>query len=215
MTKKLVISPHVDDEVLGCGGILNNDSFVYYCGIDESKVAADEGHRIPIAEREQELRDVSKFLGFQYEVNYESKVNHFTVTEFIGKLESVINRFRPEYVFVPHPGYNQDHKTIFDACQIALRPHDNNFFVRKVLVYEGVHDQWSYRNFRPNCFVAIDVKRKNQAYMLHKSQVRPFRSPEMIEAIARARGIAGNCGHAEAFQILRWVENSMRLSEGL
>ena len=33
---KIVLSPHIDDEVLGCGGILDENTFVIYCGSDES-----------------------------------------------------------------------------------------------------------------------------------------------------------------------------------
>ncbi len=44
---KLIISPHADDEVLGCGGILDHHCFVYYCGLDESLVKPDPEHRIP------------------------------------------------------------------------------------------------------------------------------------------------------------------------
>ena len=32
--KKLVLSPHIDDDVLGCGGILDEDTFVVYCGVE-------------------------------------------------------------------------------------------------------------------------------------------------------------------------------------
>ena len=31
----LIIAPHPDDEVLGCASVLE-DSYVYYCGIDET-----------------------------------------------------------------------------------------------------------------------------------------------------------------------------------
>ena len=30
MAKKLIIAPHVDDDVLGCGGIIDKDTFVLY-----------------------------------------------------------------------------------------------------------------------------------------------------------------------------------------
>ena len=39
--KKLVISPHIDDEILGCGGILDENTFVLYCGFDESHIKSD------------------------------------------------------------------------------------------------------------------------------------------------------------------------------
>ena len=33
--KKIVISPHIDDEILGCGGILDKDTLVLECGVDD------------------------------------------------------------------------------------------------------------------------------------------------------------------------------------
>ena len=31
---KIIVAPHIDDEVLGCGGILDENTFVFYCGVD-------------------------------------------------------------------------------------------------------------------------------------------------------------------------------------
>ncbi len=205
--KRLIISPHVDDEVLGCGGLLDKDSFVYYCGIDESKLAPDPEHRISITERAKELTATANFLGFTYEINMASKVNFFIEQEMKDELEKIINRTQPDMIFLPHAGYNQDHRTIFHAAQVALRPHDKNFFVKKVLVYEAVHDMWwSDRVFYPTYFVSINIDRKLNAYRLQKSQVRGMRSPEMIENLAKMRGVMSHCSHAEAFEVLRWVE---------
>ena len=39
--KKLIISPHIDDEILGCGGILDKNTFVVYCGFDETHIKGD------------------------------------------------------------------------------------------------------------------------------------------------------------------------------
>lgn len=205
--RKLIISPHVDDEVIACGGILDKDSFVYYCGIDESGLPPDPGHRISTDERMKELAATAGFLGFGYEVNKKTKVNFFTEQELIGELERMINEKKPDIIFLPHAGYNQDHRTVFRAAQVALRPHDKNFFVKKVLTYEAIHDFiWSDKKFYPNYFVPIDIERKLAAYRLQKSQVRGMRSPEMIEALAKLRGAQSNCSHAEAFGVLRWVE---------
>lgn len=209
MVKKLIISPHVDDEVLACGGMLDEDSFVYYCGIDESKVAPDPVHRIPMDEREVELRKVSEFLGFKYEVNKETKVNYYRDYEdkLKDEFERLINELKPEMIFIPLPSYNQDHKAVYRALQVALRPHDKNFFVKKVLLYEQPHSiMWEPEDYRPNYFVPIDIERKIHAYKLQESQVRAFRSPEIVRAIAKLRGGQSNCDHAEGFFVQRWVE---------
>lgn len=210
--KSLIISPHVDDEVLGCGGILDGDCFVYYCGIDESQwneknKIVDPARRISVEARFKELEAVAEFLGFQFECNYNTRVNIFTEGELLPAFEQIINRLEPEQVFLPHPGYNQDHRCVFDAAFIALRPHDKNFFVKKVLVYEAAHDVvWNPKEMRLNYFVPIDVERKIRAYLLHESQVRSFRSPDMLRRIAKLRGDMCNEEYAEAFQILRWVD---------
>lgn len=204
--KKLIVAPHVDDEVLGCGGILDQHSFVYYCGIDERNVAPDPGHRIPLDERLKEVEATTRFLGCAYEVHRKSLVNFYVEQEMISEIERVINTVRPDMIFLPHPGYNQDHRTVFNAAQVALRPHDKNFFVKSVLVYEGIHDAlWSHSPFRPTYFVPIDIERKLRAYGLQPSQVRGMRSPEMLRALARLRGAACNAEYAEAFEVLRLV----------
>jgi len=202
---KLIISPHPDDEVLGCASILDKKTFVYYCGIDEKFVPPDPTHRIGMDKRLIEIEKVSKFFKFKYKVNYESYVNNYHIQHFIVKIEEIINKQKPDIIFIPHPGYNQDHKVIFSASYIALRPHDKNFFVRKVLVYEAIHDMWSYERFEANCYKWLDINKKIQGYKLHESQVRSFRSPEQMKALARIRGWESGLDYAEAFQILRWV----------
>ena len=210
--KKLIIAPHADDDVLGCGGILNSDSFVYYCGIDEFLVEKEivEGNpenRIPLERRKQEIQDVANFLGFQYEINLDNKVNHYKETDSIKQLEELINRIKPERIFIPFSSYNQDHRAVYNAARIALRPHDKNFFVKKVLVYEQPHSIiWEDKEFNVNYFVQIDIERKIHAYKIHASQVRSMRSPEVLMAIAKIRGTQANCEYAEAFRIERWVE---------
>jgi LmbE family N-acetylglucosaminyl deacetylase len=138
-------------------------------------------------------------------------VNYFVEQEFIGRVEDLINTIKPEAVYLPHPGYNQDHRTVFDAAIVALRPHDRNHFVNKVLVYEAVHDViWNPRPMTLNYFVPIDIDRKMAAYALHETQVRGMRTPQHLREIAAVRGAASNCAYAEAFQILRWCDHAAR-----
>ena len=39
-----------------------------------------------------------------------------------------------------------------------------------------------------------------------KTQVRSFRSPDNLRSMSNLRGTQGNCGDAEAYQIIRWVD---------
>jgi LmbE family N-acetylglucosaminyl deacetylase len=206
MASKLIIAPHIDDEVLGCGGILDSDSHVYVCGVDESGFRPDKDPT-PNAERLEEMNQAAAFLGYSWEYNPQSRVNRYTEQELIDLLEDVVNRVKPDRIYLPHPGFNQDHRTVFHASMVALRPHDRNFFVNKVLVYEAIHDLlWDPAELKVNHFVEIDIERKLQAYLFHQSQVRRMRSPEVLRHMAAVRGAAINRPYAEAFQILRWAE---------
>ena len=130
----------------------------------------------------------------------------------LAEIEDQINEIKPEKIFIPYPSYNQDHVTVYDASLVALRHHDVNHFVKKVVAYEEVHSfLWDYTHdinstFKGNYFVPIDIEDKITSYKFLKSQVRGHRSPEMLRLIARMRGVQGNFENAEAFQILRWVD---------
>ena len=201
---KLVISPHIDDEVLGCGGILDDNTFVLECGVDKFHVVSRK-------KRIEELEKAKGVLGFDFEV-LTNLVNNYEVTVLIDQLSDTINRIKPEKVFIPYPSYNQDHQAVYKAALIALRPHDINFFVKKVLVYEQPHVfLWDYSydkdsNFKPNYFASIDIEKKIHAYKCIKSQVRSFRSPEFVKDLASVRGKQAQCDFAEAYEVLRWVE---------
>jgi LmbE family N-acetylglucosaminyl deacetylase len=203
---KLIIAPHVDDDILGCGGIMDEDTFVLYCGLNESDIP----DRPSLQTRLKEADNVAEYLGHKYHL-LENRVNQYSIPDLIGPIEDFINEIKPNEVYIPYPSYNQDHRIVYEASIIALRPHDKNFFVNKVLVYEQPHvflwDQTHQINgaFKPNCYRAINIKRKIKAYKSMKTQVRDFRSPDILERMASLRGSQSRCKYSEAFQIIRWV----------
>lgn len=201
--KKLVIAPHIDDEVLGCGGILDKNTFVLHCGIEDRSNVSSET-------RIKEIESVRKIAGFEMKLLRGNIVNNYKQTDLISDFENVIKKVKPDKVFIPFPSFNQDHRAVYEAALVALRQHDINFFAKKVSIYEQPHVFfWSHNTdivFNPNFFVKIDIEKKLKLYSLLKSQVRSFRSPEHIKALAVLRGGQCNCKFAEAYQTLRWIE---------
>ncbi len=201
--KKIIISPHIDDEILGCFSVIK-DALVVECGVDEFHIVSRE-------ERIKEITRASEKYSFDF-ILLENHVNHYEIMNLIDPLSEVINKYKPEMVFIPYPSYNQDHKIVYEACNVALRPHDINHFVKKVLVYEECQVfLWDYTHningsFHPNYFVPLNIEEKLDAYQTLKSQVRSFRSPELLKNIAFCRGSQSNMEYAEGFQILRWID---------
>lgn len=203
---KLVIAPHADDEVLGCSSVLDEYTFVYFCGIDERFSYGSPDKRIPQDERISEVDAVAKIFGYEYAYGpfHVNKYQFFDVKE---SLESIVNTIKPEKVFIPCRGFNQDHNTVYEASMVALRPHDTNHFVKKVLAYESVHDvQWPPYGEDYTYFVPLDLDKKIMGYQAHKSQVRDYRGVKLIVSLASIRGASARLECAEAFQVLRWVE---------
>ena len=202
--KRLIIAPHVDDDVLGCGGILDKSCHVLYCGLDETGLE----DRPTMGDRLKEINDVQSITGHSFDV-LNNLVNRYDEFKLIGQLENAINTIKPKEVYVCHPSYNQDHKSVYNASMIALRPHDTNYFVPKVFLYEQPQVYfWNTtdRDFQANYFVGINIDKKIKVYETMKSQVRSFRSSEHIRANSKIRGGQSNHEYAEAFEIVRWVD---------
>lgn len=231
MPKKLVIAPHVDDDVLGCGGILDSETVTLYLGVDYF-------HEVDYLTRHSEANAVLARTGGRFywpgapggmdgssclppvvqqraRCNYYDtlrRVNHFgdDLPGLIADVEGVITREHPDEVYLPWPSYNQDHRAVYDAALVALRPHDRNHFVPRVLVYEGSQiNYWDWHDpgvqFHPNYFVPINLAEKLARYACMPSQERAMRSQDHLGALAMIRGGEIGVPFAEAFQILRWV----------
>lgn len=199
---RLVLSPHVDDDVIGCGGILDADTTVVYIGIDQF-------HVVSRAERIEEAKAVAARTGHR-PIFLFGKVNDYAADfrALVQEIENDIDFFCPDEVLIPWPSYNQDHQAVYDAAMVALRPHDGNRFVKRVLLYEEPDCWWPgiRAQFVPTLFREIDIEEKLARYALMPSQVRGHRSLEHLRALAVVRGAAIMRPAAEAFHILRWVE---------
>jgi LmbE family N-acetylglucosaminyl deacetylase len=203
--KKLIISPHADDEVYGAASMLDNNSIVYVVGIDESRVTVG---RPPKCVRMEEAFRASKVSGARY-IFGNFLVNYYkdSYCEILDEIEKLINKHHPNIVLVPPMDTNQDHMIVRQVCMTALRPHDKNHFVPVVLEYESPGGTiWTTYSNMVNYFVDLDLDKKMDLYGCYKSQIRSYRSLSLLSDLAVMRGRQSNKTYAEGFKVIRYAE---------
>lgn len=220
--KILVISPHPDDEAIGCGGLIARavaegaSVHVLFGAVGKSRQlvtgSTDENVRL------KEVDAVSKYAGYSFEFMYVGdefmRLDSLPQKSLIEKIEDCVNKNKPDVVLVPYRNsYDQDHRAIHTAAITALRPTPRavRHFVPIVLEFDEPYE-WSVGDaFVPNFYLDITdyFDKKIETYKLHATQVRaePFaRSVENLRRRAMVHGIAVGGGLAEAYRVLRYFE---------
>ena len=215
--KVLVIAPHPDDEVLGCGGtivkhVLGGDE-VYLC--IATKAYPPDWAEDEIRERREEVLKVNEILGIKktYFLDLPTvKLDTVPQKELNDLITQTVNEVQPEVVYIPHKGdVNKDHGLVFDAAMVAIRPRPGSL-IRKVLSYETLSEtEWAApfieNVFIPNVYVDISetLEVKLKAMSEYRSELKEFphpRSPEAISALAKRRGATIGVKADESFMLV-------------
>jgi LmbE family N-acetylglucosaminyl deacetylase len=216
----LVIAPHADDELLGCGGMLLR--------------AREEGHTIAwllvtsiqdgfswgenkIQERVSEISQVREGLGILPKHFYNlmfvpAELDSVSQKSIYEKISDAITNFEPDDIFIPHFGdIHSDHKLVF-ALSASCSKWFRYPFIKRVFSYETVSEtDFSLRPseaFIANYYINISgyLDKKIELMKIYKSEFRahPFpRSEEVLQSLARLRGAQAGYAEAEAFSLLR------------
>lgn len=217
----LVIAPHPDDEVLGCGGIIakrvSEGHDVYVCVVTKGcKPLFPESQ---VEQVRNECRQADAYLGVKETIFLDfpavmlESVPRYELNEGIA---GVIRRIKPDEVYLPHRGDMQlDHKMTVDAAMVALRPKYEHV-VKRIYAYETLSETgWDIPNssneFIPTVYEDISktINRKMEAMRLFQSQLSSFpaaRSLETVEVLAKYRGTTVNVTAAEAFMLIREIK---------
>jgi LmbE family N-acetylglucosaminyl deacetylase len=221
--KVLVISPHPDDEVLGAGGTIarlaseGNDLTVAIVTKGWEPLFADS----QVEQVRLEARAANEVLGvksLRFMDLPVAKLNEMRKHQLNKEFEQLISEEEPELVFVPFHGDRQeDHRQVFNACMIALRPLVSRKYIKRILCYETVSEtHWSAAYiepyFEPQLWVDISnyLSTKLEAVRRYKSQLRQepdARSLDAISSLAKWRGSMVGMSAAECFVVVRecWV----------
>jgi LmbE family N-acetylglucosaminyl deacetylase len=218
----LVIAPHPDDEVLGCGGIINklsyggNNVYVLIATRGVAKLYSDSR----IENGRLEARTAHSMLGVLETLFLDfpaPELDTVPLADISSEFAKIIQKHQIEILFLPHRGdIHHDHKIIFNAGIVAARPV-GNYTVKEIYCYETLSEtEWAAPfgddAFVPTYFVNIEnsIEAKKEAMKCYKSQLREFpgsRSLEAIEALAKFRGATVGFRYAEAFMVIRQIKD--------
>jgi len=224
--KILVIAPHADDEILGCGATIRKkvceDAEIYVLVMTNAFFGAPElfPEKLITMVRAEAL-EAHALLGVKDTIflDFPAPVlDQYPSYKLSLAIAEVLKSKLIDTVYIPHHGdIHKDHQMIYDAALVACRPTGTNL-VRRIYAYETLSEtEWgrpaAAYAFIPTMYEAIDeddFEKKLLAMSCFKSQLREFpasRSLEAINALAKFRGATINQKRAEAFMLIREIKD--------
>jgi LmbE family N-acetylglucosaminyl deacetylase len=203
--RRLVIAPHMDDESMGCGGLMAK--YADECSV---VVATDSGGvRDAEHSRAMEILGVtdSRSLGFADG----QTAQH--MSELVRAIDEAMADIRPDEVYLPFPSLHQDHIAVYEAgmrsCRVSMSV--DHWFPPSVFVYDiAVYDVNLYpSDLRWNVFESLtpeQIDRKTAACQAYQSEI-----PTEVHPINSVRQIAAAVGHvrllefAEQYAMVRQI----------
>ncbi|MBE9112022.1 PIG-L family deacetylase [Nodosilinea sp. LEGE 07298] len=216
----LVVAPHPDDEVLGCGGTMARHAD-----------AGDEVHVLIMTKGDpdlypdddpallgQDIRAAHRALGVASTTHLDfpaPRLDSLPGYQLAQAIGGAIAQVQPTILYLPHRGdLHADHQRVYLAGLVAARPI-NHCPVRQVLCYETLSEtEWASPEgdqvFRPTVFADISayLGAKLKAMACYRDEVKTFphpRSLPALEALAQLRGATVGVTAAEAFALVRQI----------
>ena len=222
MKNIIVIAPHPDDEVLGCGGAIKKyaEEGDHLHVLIMTRGTPDMYSDERIENVRKEARNAHHILGIKETIFLDfpaPELDTVPVADISRAITEIITKLNIHVVFLPHRGdIHHDHRIVFNAGLVASRP-TGKYSVKEIYSYETLSEtEWAAPfaddAFIPTKFVNItgQMDFKLQAMKCFKSQLRTFpgsRSLEAIEALAKFRGATVGLERAEAFMTIRNIED--------
>lgn len=217
--KILIISPHPDDEAIGCGGLImlakkeQASVFVQYVSVGTSRQFVTG--QTTAQERMPEIKKAAEYGNFEYNISFQGnefmKLDSLPQKEIIEKIEDISQQYKPDIVCIPfRQSFDQDHRAVNSAAITAFRPLPSKLRHQPKLImeYEEPYSWTTEQPFKPNFYFDISSVFDGKITLLkcHTTQLRedPFpRSPQNLERLAGMRGCEISTQFAESYNLIK------------
>ncbi len=223
MKKILILSPHADDEILGCGGLITKYSKKNY---QISVLILTNAHKgAPEIYSEKKIHQIrneaikaNNFIGTKklfFENLPALNLSNYPIYKITNVLNKYLDDIKPEILLIPSSNdIHDDHKIIFKAAKVAARTNKKSK-LKKILSYEVLSEtEWNENEqaFSPNYYVSLskaDINNKVKAFLKYKTQIKKYphpRSKEGIINLSKVRGSSVFLNYAEAFKVEKIID---------
>ena len=191
---RLILAPHADDEVLGCGGLLAkypNECVVAFCSI-------------PSQIRREEAAKAKEVLGYR-EMHWLELEEGFGGKSLVTVFDDLLDKLQPEEVYLPYPDLHQDHIAVYEggmrAARISMK--QDHWYVRALFIYHVAPytTELAPTGLRFDTFEDISgwpVVAKARAMDAYQSETAPSPSPSNGSALINQAAALGSVHRLEA-----------------
>jgi len=220
MNKILIVSPHPDDETLGCGGTIlkhkTQGAEINWLIMTTLPLTKTQGDRYNV--RQKEIEKVASAYGFDnvFKLDFHTtELDVLPMNRIIDAVQPVLTTVQPQTIYLPNRNdIHSDHMVTFDAVISAAKtfrfPCISKMMMYEVLSETDFAPSFVTNAFIPNSFSDISeyLEQKTAIMRVYESELgtHPFpRSVEGIKSLAVLRGAAAGVTYAEAFMLLKEI----------
>lgn len=217
--RTLLVMPHMDDEVISCGGLIQHrlaQGAAVHVLCVYGRVY-DFGREDAAASEAVDFLQAQKVLGYHhYQLGNGTRMlrggepGQIGFFEPLEIVEEILHRLQPDEVVGPsRHDLNQEHRMLSHVLEIALRPV-NRGKADRILEFHALDGQLR----QPNYFLGLtepQIRIKSEAMEQYRRERRTGASPRSLEnMVAQARVWGAACGleYAEAYSLIQSLERA-------
>ena len=185
--KVLIISPHPDDEVIGCAGLiqkaLKQQNEVYVLMLTRGEAVLDSSQidkDVLIAKRKEFILTAAHIMGLPHDhyIYFEwgdgklSETTNNQTNQY--ELAQIIDTIKPQIIFLPHPfEVSEDHSAINETLSKSLKTIDHKIKI----FYYLVHSMRFLREFIPSWRKSHTLSLNKEEYQIKRQALDAYIKP--------------------------------------